>query len=93
MIPEYISSLHVHEVLEPRNIEIISPGTIRLFHLRQVSIYLYQLRNVMKEVDECRDNLVSRRNETCISPYRCMLGLKTINMTEWVIASNTWIVL
>ncbi|EFO18476.2 hypothetical protein LOAG_10017 [Loa loa] len=48
---------------------------------------------VMEEVEACREQLDSIRNDICHSPYRCMSKITSVKTNEWVIAQQTWTVL
>ncbi|VDK66435.1 unnamed protein product [Onchocerca ochengi] len=124
MIPEYVYSAHVHQVLQPepgKIIKIVPPETALVFHLRRVmrdklwssnttvktnalarfidpcnkswKNRLKIIRQVMKELEACREQLNSIQNDTCHSPYRCMSKITSVPSNEWVIAQQTWTVL
>ncbi|KAM3724472.1 Glycosyltransferase family 92 protein [Dirofilaria immitis] len=142
MIPEYVYSAHVHQVLQPepgKIITIVPPETALVFHLRRVmrdklwssnttvktnalarfidpcnKSWKNRLKmidqipeakilhgnewpqrgsQVMNELEACREQLYSIRNDTCHSPYRCMSKITSVTTNEWIIAQQTWTVL
>lgn len=142
MIPEYIYSTHVHQVLQPepgKLVTVVPPETALVFHLRRVmrdklwssnktvktnaltrfidpcnKSWKNRLKmikeipeakilhgnkwpqrgsQVMEELEACREQLHSIRNDTCPSPYRCMSKITSVKTNEWIIAQQSWTVL